>query len=53
MIIVPIGIDCGFASLLQKYNLRHFSLPFDWIVSYNGISQIIENNFDNFLTMNK
>jgi len=49
MIIIPIGIDCGLASLLKKYNLRNFSLPFDWIVSYSGISKIITNDFKNFL----
>lgn len=49
MIIVPIGIDCGLARLLQKYGLRHFSLPFDWSVSYGGVSKIIENNFYQFV----
>jgi hypothetical protein len=49
MIIIPIGIDCGLASLLKKYNLRNFSLPFDWVISYRGISKIISNDFKNFL----
>ena len=49
MIIVPIGVDCGLSNLLKKYNLRQFSLPFDWIVSYGGISKIIQNDFKNFL----
>jgi hypothetical protein len=49
MIIIPIGIDCGLASLLKKYDLRNFSLPFDWLVSYGGVSKIISNNFKNFL----
>jgi len=49
MIIVPIGIDCGLAGLLKKYGLRHFSLPFDWTVSYGGVSRIIENDFYHFV----
>ena len=49
MIIVPIGVDCGLANLLKKYNLRKFSLPFDWIVTYSSISKIIQNDFKNFL----
>tara|TARA_B100001996_G_C18603221_1_gene570717 strand:+ start:638 stop:1207 length:570 start_codon:yes stop_codon:yes gene_type:complete len=48
-IIVPIGLDCGIASVLKKYNLRNFSLPFDWTVTYNGVSDIIKDNFKNFL----
>jgi hypothetical protein len=52
MIIIPIGIDCGLANLLQEYKLRNFSLPFDWCVSYNGISRIIKNNFDKLIPEN-
>jgi hypothetical protein len=53
MIIIPCGIDCGLADLLQKYNLRHSSLPFDWSVSYGGISKIIKNDFHDFIPTNK
>jgi hypothetical protein len=49
MIIIPIGADCGVAELLKKYNLRNASYPFDWIVTYGGISKIIENDFLNFI----
>jgi hypothetical protein len=49
MILVPIGIDCGFASFLKQNNLRNFSLPFDWCVTYNGVADIIKNKFNNFL----
>lgn len=48
MIYIPIGIDCDVANFLNKYNLRKMSLPFDWNVSYNGVSRCIENNFANF-----
>ena len=48
MLFVSIGIDCDVANFLNKYNLRKVSLPFDWNVSYSGVSQCIENNFKNF-----
>lgn len=49
MIIIPIGIDCGTADYLKRHNLRMFSLPFDWCLPYNGVSEIIKNNFVDFL----
>lgn len=49
MIFVPIGIDCGIADYLRNNNLRNFALPFDWCVIYNGITDIVKNNFSNFL----
>lgn len=52
MIIIPCGIDCGLADLLNKNNLRKFSLPFDWSVSYGGISNIIKNDFKEFIPTN-
>jgi hypothetical protein len=48
MIFVPIGIDCDVANFLNKYNLRKASLPFDWNVSYNGVSKCIDSDFKNF-----
>lgn len=48
MIIIPIGVDCGIADFLKKYNLRTVSLPFDWAVSYNGVSKCIEDDFKYF-----
>jgi hypothetical protein len=48
MIFVSIGIDCDVANFLNKYNLRKASLPFDWNVSYNGVSKCIDNDFKNF-----
>ena len=47
--IIPIGVDCGMADFLKKYNLRKISFPFDWNVSYHGVSQCIDDNF-NFFT---
>jgi hypothetical protein len=47
--IISIGVDCCVASFLKKYNLRNYSFPFDWNVTYNGISQCIQNNFNDFI----
>ena len=47
--IIPIGVDCGVAEFCRKYNLRHVSLPFDWTVTYNGVSKCIEDNFNSFV----
>lgn len=46
--IIPIGVDCSVATFTKKYNLRNTSLPFDWTVSYNGVSLCIEDNFKYF-----
>jgi hypothetical protein len=48
MIFIPLGIDCDVANFLNKYGLRKASLPFDWNVSYSGVSKSIENKFANF-----
>lgn len=52
-IFIPIGSDCGIANALNKHNLRIFSLPFDWVVTYNGVTDIIINKFDNYLFPDK
>jgi len=49
MLIVPIGVDCKVADFCVKYNLRKMSLPFDWCVSYNGVSKCIEDDFRQFI----
>lgn len=48
MIIIPIGVDCGMAEFLKKNKLRNTSFPFDWVVTYNGISKCIEDDFKQF-----
>lgn len=52
-IYVPIGTDCGVAGTLNNNKLRLFSLPFDWVVTYNGVTDIIKSNFKNFLLPDK
>tara|TARA_B110000211_G_scaffold18833_1_gene19593 strand:- start:99 stop:677 length:579 start_codon:yes stop_codon:yes gene_type:complete len=46
--IIPIGVDCGMAEFVRKYNLRNISFPFDWTVSYNGVSKCIDDGFKFF-----
>ena len=46
--IVPIGVDCGIAEFLIKHNLRTYSFPFDWTVTYNGVSSCINDDFKFF-----
>ncbi len=46
---VSLGVDCGTANILKKLGLRNCSLPFDWVVTYEGITNIIKNNFSNYL----
>lgn len=46
--IIPIGVDCGMATFCKKFNLRNISLPFDWVVSYNGVSNSIYDNLKSY-----
>ena len=48
-ILVPLGVDCGLTQWLKDAGLRNFSLPFDWTVSYNGVSDIIDNEFIDYI----
>jgi hypothetical protein len=43
-IYISLGSDCSIAYHLQKYGLRSFSFPFDWILSPK-IEKCIENDF--------
>jgi len=49
MIIIPIGIDCAIAEFLNNNNLRNRSYPFDWVVTYSGVHNIIDNNFIDYI----
>ena len=50
--IVSLGVDCGVANFLKENGLRNFSLPFDWVVSYGGVSNILKNKFRNYIPKN-
>jgi hypothetical protein len=49
---VSLGIDCGTVNILKFLGLRSCSLPFDWVVKYEGITNIINNDFTNYLPKN-
>ena len=49
--IIPIGFDCGTASELRDNGIRNASYPFDWNVTFGGISDIFNNDFQNFLNI--
>lgn len=44
-----IGVDCGVAGFLKDNHKRLYSLPFDWVVTYNGVSEIIRNRFISYI----
>jgi hypothetical protein len=49
---ISIGSCCASATLLKNRNLRHNSLPFDWILShpefvYNIINKLLEDDLNN------
>lgn len=46
---VSLGVDCGTANILKHLGLRTCSLPFDWVVTYEGIANIINNDFIDYL----
>lgn len=49
MIYVSLGVDCKIANTLQKMNKRKCSLPFDWVITYGGVAEIVKNNFNGYL----
>lgn len=46
---ISLGADCGTANILNNLKLRGCSLPFDWVVTYEGITKIIKKEFRNYL----
>jgi len=48
-IFISIGVDCGPAEVLRKKKIRLVAYPFDWTVTYKGVSEIIQTNFKHFL----
>ena len=51
-VIVPMGIDCGIATELKNQQFRQVAYPFDWIVTYQGITDVIKNKFADFFQRN-
>ena len=48
-IYVSLGSDCMCAFTARDTNKRSVALPFDWVVTYNGVSEIIKDEFKHFL----
>jgi hypothetical protein len=46
---ISLGVDCGTANIVKWSGLRTRSLPFDWVVSYEGVTNIIRSDFTNYL----
>lgn len=46
---IPIGVDCGVATALRKCGARQWAFPFDWTVTYNGVSACVADNFSRFM----
>ena len=46
---ISLGVDCGTAIILRKLNLRQCSLPFDWVITYEGITNIINHDFQDYI----
>lgn len=49
MIIIPLGVDCQVTFVLRDNFLRNAAWPFDWVVTYNGVSDIIKSKFQNYI----
>jgi len=48
-IFISLVYDCAIAGIIEKTKWRKFSLPFDWVVSYEGVSKVFKNDFKNFV----
>lgn len=48
-VYIPIGIDCDVATMCKEQNIRTCAFPFDHIVTYEGITNIVKSKFENFL----
>ena len=46
---ISLGVDCGTATVFKSLNIRKVSLPFDWVVTYEGVTDIIANDFNGYL----
>jgi hypothetical protein len=46
---IPIGIDCDVATMCKELGIREAAFPFDHIVTYEGITNIVKNDFQGFL----
>lgn len=54
-VFIPLGNSCSITYNLKINNLRQNAYPFDWVrvQNLNNITNLIQNNFDGFLDINK
>ena len=45
---ISLGNDCTIAHYLRDRNYRTDAYPFDWNVTYSGIYNIFNTNFEKF-----
>lgn len=43
-VFVSLGNDCAVAEYLRDRGLRHAAFPFDWAVTYGGVSRLFTND---------
>lgn len=48
MQFISLGCDCQTASVLKERKVREVSSPFDWVVTYHGVSDIIQKGFKDY-----
>lgn len=48
-IFISLGYGCQIAQQLKNHGLRESSLPFDWVIPHSGITDIIKDEFKNYL----
>jgi hypothetical protein len=49
-LIISLGIDCGPQIIIKKANILQETFPFDWCITYKGVSNIIQNGYTNLLS---
>jgi len=52
-LIVSLGMSCAPAINMQRSNLRTFSMPLDWMISYSltDVNRLYRNRFQNFMEL--
>lgn len=52
-LIVSLGSSCAPAINLRRHNLRRFSMPLDWMVSYSlsDVNRLLKNKFQGFMEL--
>lgn len=49
-LIISLGIDCGPQIIIKKATILQETFPFDWCITYKGVSDIIQNGYSNLLS---